>query len=187
MDDQLDDHLKLPLPERFWSFETGRPIEDCLACGTNLIDADEPYLIEKAYSRGEVIFEYGLCLRCHGDLMQELSAESLDRIREHFLANADFEGRRERIAADMDGGVDPWLSHCLLTGREIDPRGEYQIFGMCFGDRLLMGDLPHAISGAGVEQLTELLSEKTKGFLNDFTGRYFGAPTGADLPTLLPV
>jgi hypothetical protein len=187
MDDGYDDHLMLPLPERFWSFETERPIDRCLVCESDLLQADEPYLIEKAYSRGEVIFEYGLCLRCHGGLMAELSAESLERIREHFLANVDFLARRDRIAADMDGSVDPWLSHCLLTGQEINPRGEFQIFGMCLGDKLLMGDLPHAISGAGVEQLMTLLSEKTRGFLNDFTGNHFGAPTGADLPTLLPV
>ena len=185
--DEDDDQLMLPLPERFWSFETERPIERCLACETNLLAADEPYLIEKAFSRGEVIFEYGLCLRCHGSMMQELSAESLERIREHFVVNADMEARRERIAGSLDGSADPWLSHCVLTGKEIDPRGDYQIFGMCFGDQLMMGDLPHAISGAGVEQLMALLSEQTKGFLNDFTGRYFGAPTGADLPTLLPV
>ena len=186
-EDDPDDHLMLPLPERFWSLETDRPIAKCLICEGDLLNSDEPYLVEKAFSRGEVVFEYGLCLACHGGLLGEFSEESLVRVREYFLAHADLEARRERIGASLDGSADPWLSHCVLTGREIDQGGEYQIFGMCRGDKLLLGDLPHAISGAGGEQLTALLSEETKGLLNEFTGRYFGVPTGADLPTFLPV
>lgn len=186
-DEDLDDHLMLPLPERFWSLGTDRPIERCLICERELLTADEPYLIEKAFSRGEVIFEYGLCLACHGGLMEELSEESLERVRAHFMERVNFESRRERIAGGMDGSAEPWLSHCLLTGQPIKPGDDHQIFGMCVGDQLLLGDLPHAISGAGVEALTALLSEKTKGFLNDFTGKHFGVPTGADLPTLLPL
>jgi hypothetical protein len=186
-DDREDEQTMVPLPERFWSFETDGLIESCLVCGGHLLEEEAPYLIEKAFSKGEVVFEYGLCLGCHGDLVRELSEASLERIRNHFVEQVHFEARRQRIAAGLDGTADPWLSHCLLTGQPINPGGEYQIFGMCLGDRLMLGDLPHALSGEAIGRLMELLSPETRGFLNDFTGKYFGAPTGADLPTLLPV
>lgn len=188
MDDDRDDEQALvPLPERFWSFETDGPIERCMVCGVDLLGGHEPYLVEKGFARSEVIFEYGLCLGCHGELVRELSEESLARIQAHFVSRVDIEARRRRIESALDGTAEPWLSHCVLTGEPIDPAGEYQIFGMCLRDQLMLGDLPHAISSAGVEQIMALLSPQTKGFLNDFTGKYFGAPTGADLPTLLPV
>lgn len=186
-DEEQDAPFTLPVPEIFWSFETEAPIRNCLVCGRDLIESDEHYLIEKAFSRAEVVFEYGLCLACHTRLVGELSKKSLKLIQNYFEEQVDLEARRERILGEFDGTELPWVSRCLFTGKSVVESDEYQILGMCRGEELLLGDLPHAISGEAIEAIMNLLSDKTRGFLDDFTGRYFGAPTGADLPRILPL
>lgn len=189
MNDESDDErpFTIPLPEIFWSFETDAPIRSCLVCGRDLIESDEHYLIEKAFSKGEVIFEYALCLACHSGLMEELSENSLKLIRNYFEEHAELEKRRERIASEFDGTICPWLSRCMFTNKPVPEDGEYQILGMCVGEELVLGDMPHAISGEAIEAIMNLLSDKTKGFMDDFTGQHFGVPTGADLPRILPL
>lgn len=177
----------IPVPEIFWSFETEEPIRHCLVCQKDLIESGEHYLIEKAFSQGEVVFEYALCIACHSGLVQELSENSLKLIQNYFEEHVEMEKRRQRIANEFDGTVLPWLSRCMFTGKSVLESNEYQILGMCTGDELVIGDLPHAISGEAIEAIMNLLSDKTKGFMDDFTGKYFGVPTGADLPRILPL
>lgn len=190
MSDETDDHLPLPsipVPEVFWSFETEAPIRRCLVCDRDLIATGERYLIEKAFSKGEVVFEYGLCLACHASLMQELSENSLKLIRNYVEENVELEKRRKRISGEFNGTVRPWLRRCMITNQPVRETDDYQILGMCVGDELLLGDMPHAISGKAIEAIMNLLSDKTKGFMDDFTGQHFGVPTGADLPRFLPL
>ncbi len=179
--------MTIPVPSVFWSFETEAPIDKCLVCAGDLIGSGEAYMIEKAFSQGEVIFEYGICSACHTAMMQELSAQSLKLIQNYFEEHVDVAARRSRIRSGFDGGVLPWISRCMFTGKPVVEADHYQILGMCVGDELLLGDLPQAISGEAIEAIHGLLSDQTKGFMDDFTGKYFGVPTGADFPTILPL
>lgn len=186
-EEEEDELFTIPVPELFWSFETEAPLRKCLVCEKDMIESGEHYLIEKAFSKNEVVFEYGLCLGCHSGMIQELSENSLKLIKNYYEEHVQLEQRRERISADFDGSVLPWVSRCVFTGKPVIETQDYQVLGMCQGEELVLSDLPHAISGEAVEQIINLLSDKTKGFLNDFTGKYFGAPTGADLPRILPL
>ncbi|MGB0582806.1 MAG: hypothetical protein ACPGVU_24235 [Limisphaerales bacterium] len=189
MDDETEDGQPntIPVPEVFWSFETEAPLRTCLVCSKNLIDSGEQYLIEKAFSKREVMFEYALCLPCHTCLAKELSENSMKLITNYFEEHVLPEQRRARISAAFDGTVQPWLSHCLVTHKPIREDDEYQIHGMCFGNELVLDEMPHAISGEALDAIMNLLSNQTKGFINDFTGKHFGVPTGADLPKFLPL
>lgn len=186
-DDDQGADLMIPLPSVFWSFETEAPIRKCLVCEGDLIKSGEAYMIEKAFAKEEVVFEYGICIACHTGMMQELSEQSLKLIRHYFEEHVDVAGRRARIQSGFDGSVLPWISRCMFTGKSVVEADEYQILGMCIGDELVLGDLPQAISGEAVAAIQGLLSDQTRGYMDDFTGKYFGVPTGADIPTILPL
>lgn len=72
-------HDYIPLPEIFWSFETGQPMEHCSLCGCDLMVPDTNYLIEKAFKNRETVFEHALCLKCYTDAHESLSAARLMR------------------------------------------------------------------------------------------------------------
>ena len=60
---------------------------------------------------------------------------------------------------------------------------------LCRGDRMILGiSSPMMISGAATEEIIGLLSEQTKGWLEDFVGDNFGMPSEfCDNPDLLPL
>ena len=120
-------------------------------------------------------------------MVGELSENSLKLIRNYYEEHVQLDKRRERINEEFEGSVLPWVTRCVFTDKPVVEMDEYQILGMCQGEDLVLCDLPHAISGEAVEQIINLLSDKTKGILDDFTGKHFGAPTGADLPKILPL
>ena len=177
----------IPIPESFWSFETGRPFTQCLVCAGDLSGDGTQYLVEKAFSHGEVVFEYALCMDCRATLEGELSRQSLKLIGNYFDEHVDVIGRARRLLNDGNGDPKPWLSQCLVKGTPITESTEYQIFGHCDGSDMLFSIFPYAISGEAIEDVVKLLSPQTKGFLDDFTGKYFGVPDGANLPTILPL
>ncbi len=177
----------MPIPEHFWSFETGRPFTTCLICTKDLTADGTQYLVEKAISRGEVVFEYALCMDCRAKLECELSRQSLKLIGNYFGEHVDVIGRARGLLSGMKGDFKPWLSNCLVKGTPIEEATEYQIFGHCDGTDMLFSIFPYAISGEAIEDIVKLLSPQTKGFLDDFTGKYFGVPDGANLPTILPL
>ena len=60
---------------------------------------------------------------------------------------------------------------------------------MCQGDELLVGvGSPMMISGVAMRQIAELLSEQTRGWMDDFVGDNFGMPPEfCDNPDLMPL
>ena len=71
----LDKILK-PIPEEFFSFETGEPFSECVECKGPIGHSHSDYIIEKCYQDDEVIYEYALCDDCSKDLRGEMSKES---------------------------------------------------------------------------------------------------------------
>ncbi|MFT4690166.1 MAG: hypothetical protein ACKVHO_00610 [Verrucomicrobiia bacterium] len=177
----------IPVPEQFWSFETDQPFEKCLVCSRNLLEEPVPYLIEKAYQRGEVILELAICTPCQMEMMQEFSATSL-KLVQHFMGeHVDFGDRYRRFLDEFDGDLKPWLKKCMILGDEIKPDSEFRVAARCIGNTVDPGLPPHAVSMAALEAMMKVLSPQTKGFLNDFTERYFGVPAGEDVPSILPL
>lgn len=171
----------IPVPEIFWSFETGGPMERCGLCNRDLTLEGTNYLIEKAFREGETMFEHALCLHCHLECVEELSAESLGRIQAYFDEHVDLAKRPARLLEDY--GTDPrrWLGHCLVKGYPIDECGEYQIYGFCIGRNLIFNGAPYLLSGEAIEDILGLLSSQTLGTLGEISDRLFGIDAPKDL------
>jgi hypothetical protein len=167
-------HEFSPIPERFWSFETGQPFDTCKMCGTGLLGTDTNYLIEKALKDGEVLFEYAVCLDCQRRMQQELSTESLQRIQGYFERQVDLEVRRHQLLAQYGMDCDGWLEQCMVKGFPVRECHEVQIYAHCVGEQLAYAGMPYALCGEVMEEVIELLSPESLGALELLSDELLG-------------
>lgn len=189
MDLPLLDHVDfIPIPPLFHSVQHGRPFERCIDCNEELLIDGVGYVIEKCFRRGDVIFEYALCLDCHECIADDISKESRRRIDAHIGERIDHVARRNELIERAPTDVDAWLDRCLLTKKPIDQCAEYRLIAECDGPDLMFAYMPFMLSGDAMEDLMRLLSKTTKDTLEDFTGRCLGMPpefmTPSDQPRL---
>ncbi len=183
----------VPLPQPFFSEETGAPFRHCLACDRSLLEAGTEYLIEKAFrtvrSLGsrDLIFEYALCLPCYDAVWTSFSEESRQRIEAYFSERIDYEGRARRLLHDKAADPRRWLSHCVVTGTAAEDLDEYQVVGLCEGDRMLLAHVPCLLGGAAMDELAALLSTQTLDEMGGFMQDFFPSPPGLekDVPPLI--
>lgn len=168
--------LFVPIPPIFHSLEKDGPFEKCINCDKSLLEGTT-YLIERAFKGTEPIIELAMCLECHDRLAEELSQQSRERMAAFMKERVDQKARNKQLSksAHVDQ-VELWLSECLLTGMPMEDCQERQIYGLCLGDQMILDQLPFMISGAGIEEMTGLLSEQTKGWMRDFMDKNFGMP-----------
>ncbi len=176
MSDYLEDDIFKydSIPEVFWSFEKDEPFSHCLVCSENLLVEGKNYFVEKAFNKGEVIFEYAMCLKCRDELSEELSLQSRRLIENYFAEHIDLETRRERLLEKQNLEIDHWLGHCIVKNKPIKTDSEYQVFAQCIGKEMIYAYAPYAVSGEAIDDVIELLSDETLGILGDFTDKYFG-------------
>ncbi len=169
------------IPKQFRSYETGEKFDKCLMCGKELLKSDADYVIEKAIKRypkldsQDVVFEYAMCFDCVEKTQEELSEESFSRIMEYFGSNADIFSRMN-LLADENPKFENWISKCAIKGTPVKEMEEYVIDAHCKGDRLLLSALPYMIGGEAMDEIGELLSNKTTDFLDGFMGDNLGFP-----------
>jgi len=178
----------VPIPEMFHSLELDGPFQNCLRCGKDLLQA-ERYLIERVFKGAEPIVEYAMCGVCVENESQGLSAESLEKVRQHFLDHLDVQSRVERLRPLLNqADVAPWLNNCLFTGLAAEDCRERQICAWCEGDQLRLDYSPFMLSGKAVGEISDQLSEQTRGWMQDFVGENFGLPSEfCDNPDMLPL
>jgi hypothetical protein len=170
-------NYSIEIPKIFYSAEDKKPIKKCAICGKILLFANEPYLIEKAFKRNnktnvdDLIFEYALCYTCQQNTSSELSEESLANIKMYFNLYVDFQKRQEQLGNPENFRLADCLKNCIITKKPVVQYDEYQIGGYFFRDRLLLENLPFAIGGKAIEELQDVLSEKTRDFLDGFKDR----------------
>ncbi|VGO17497.1 hypothetical protein PDESU_06093 [Pontiella desulfatans] len=174
-----DDYI--PVPEIFWSFETGKPISHCSLCHRELMEPGTNYVIEKAFQDGETLFEHAICLQCHFQCLENLSEESTRRIRSYFAENVDLEHRPAQLLEKFGTRHERWLGHCMVKGYPPEECGEYQIYGFCIDQDLIFNGAPYMISGEAVDEILGLLSSETLGALGDISDRLFGIGSPKDL------
>jgi hypothetical protein len=154
-----------------------------------------PYVIEKARTQGEFVFEYALCADCVMRLLHEYSEESLERMR-RFVQNEP--GLEDAVVIDQllwslgqpteDGLGAPAspdaeaVDHCHRCGRRgADYDEEHTVMGLLVGTRLAMN--VSTICSPCAQGMEEILSRKTRDVHEDFVRRTFpGVPAGLDLP-----
>lgn len=169
------------IPDIFLPYGQSDPFTHCINCNTYLLQNDTEYVVEKAirhYQKldaSDVIFEYAMCMNCAEQIRKELSHESLQAIQ-RFMADSRMLDSRQRLIKENNWNIDDWLSHCAVNGQKIEDQDEYQIFAHCRGDQLVFSAMPYMISGAAVEEMSELLSAKTRDELDRFVDDNFGLP-----------
>lgn len=168
------------IPKIFQKSDGGY-LDSCIMCNRSLLSPAQDYIIEKSfrvipeYRKKEVIFEYAMCLVCAEQMRNELSKESKQRIENYFSQRIDL-NKRQALLKPTRSAFPNWIKECMVSGEAIKNSREYTIYAHGFGRRLVYDLFPYAVSGAVMEEVNELISEKTRDVLDDFVGRHFSGP-----------
>lgn len=163
------------MPEELFT-EEGKPFETCKQCGKSLHEPPVGYTLEKVYKRypnaekPQVLFEYAVCDDCAGDMRDEFSEESAQNLQNYFAQN--LIGRED--VADQD--LDTRLNTCMIKNSALAEEQEYAVVARGYGDKMLKSHYPFAIGLTAMDELAELLSDKTRDLLDDFVERNFTGP-----------
>jgi hypothetical protein len=98
-------------------------------------------------------------------------------------------GRLSDWAEQGGSDASELMDRCLFSGTLAEDSREKQIAAWCHGDRMRVDHVfPLMISGVAIEELNGVLSEKTRGWIDDFVGDNFGMPPEfCDNPDFRPV
>lgn len=176
----VNDHINIP--EIFHSDKDELPFTNCAMCNNELLTGEKNYLIEKAYHQNlstlkkELIFEFAYCIDCLQKLREEFSEESIKKLDEYFESRVDFKKRQEQLTEYKLFEPEIWLNNCVVKNKSIDEVEEYQIYALCNGSDMLFYNYPYMICGDAVDEVAELLSNKTLDIINDFWASHIDLP-----------
>ena len=163
-----------PVPELFWSLETGRPFVKCTLCGATLLKPGINYAIQKSFSGTETIFECAICLPCDKAIQKEVSKKSMQLIHHYFEEHVDFQTRGQQMLSMNGMDVEKWVQHCVIKGTPKNECKEYMLCGWCIDEDMAFINMPFLVSGEAVDELTSLLSPQTRGVLEGINDQLFG-------------
>lgn len=169
-----------PIPERFYSFESGKPFERCISCDQYLLD-DTHYMIEMCirrypgYQAEDTVFDYAMCLDCAMKARNELSTDSMQTIYAHFGQHLQAHLTNPQSAVHPD--------KCLVNGKKIEELSEYQVYAHCQGKYLTGNVQPYLVSMEALEKVLPLLSKKTRDYLDGFFDKHFSPDPSLFEPT----
>lgn len=176
-----------PIPEVFYSFDTGEPFAECSLCGKPLAGTENDYLVEKAvknYPGGttDIIFEYACCADCYRKIHGKISKES----QVAMLKAADKYAGRLAVNLGLPGPPEP--EKCCYSDKPLSECSEYQFFGIFSGNKKYSIINTCAISDDIIEEIQESLSEKTREELDDFTKQISpDFPVGEEIIKFRPI
>lgn len=179
----------MDIPPLLFDSETNGPIRFCKICGKDLIESNSDYLIQKSFRRfpehrlDEVVFEFAICSECNRRMHNELSEESkkmMGKYMEEEFHASDPVKRMMMLSNEEEPNLRDLTDHCAVTGKPLDELEEYTIIAQGKGPRLVLGILPLTVSYQAQEDLNELLSQKTRDFLDGFTKEHFSGPPGIE-------
>jgi len=181
---QEENHNEKPnlieIPKVFYESISGKPFDKCQVCQKNLLVPGEQYIIEKAFRKNPVnnkvepVFEFAICVDCAKALFDRFSEESKANINRFFMENNRMIGllsNRPQV-----NRVEDYLSRCSVLGTPVHQLDEYQIYGQFQGNLLKLDFPPYMISSPVMDEVQDLLSNKTIDELDDFTGEYLTGP-----------
>ncbi len=155
----------------FLSDKTGKFPEKCVFCDDNILEYEQGYVIEKAFKYNEktktfkTIFEYALCAECIQRLSSEMSKESSEKVQNYLSS---FRANLNQIT-DNENDVEGRLNTCMVKNSPVINSKEYQIAGYFLKNEMLVSDVfPYAIGDEAIEEIQNLISEKTRDFSDKF-------------------
>lgn len=149
-------------------------------CQKLLLEDGTQYMIEKAYRRypaldtEAVVFEYAMCMQCAQKMRKALSEESRRNIDSYFDTNINFTQRLLDIQEAKD--IDEWLNRCVVKNTPAEQEEEYMICAQCDGQNIVYFMFPYMIGSAAMQEVSELLSQKTRDILDDFIDEHLSGP-----------
>ena len=154
----------------------GKLFNTCKQCSKSLLDPPAAYTVEKVFKRypnteaPQVQFEYAVCDDCAGGMREEFSEESAANIQNYFASHmANFEDLDER-------DLHTRLHTCMIKSNDLAEEQEYAVVARGFGNQMLKSHYPFAIGVTAMDEISELISEKTRDLLDDFVERNFVGP-----------
>jgi hypothetical protein len=154
----------------------GKLFDTCKQCGKNLLEPPASYTLEKVFKRypntatPQILFEYAVCDDCAGEMRDEFSEESAANIQNYFaghLANLhDFDERNLQTR----------LTTCMIKSSSLADEQEFAVVARGHGNQMLKSHYPFAIGLTAMDEISELISEKTRDLLDDFVERNFIGP-----------
>lgn len=172
----------IEVPKLFYSDLTGEPFLHCIQCNKYLLDDDNQYVIEKVIRRypefntTDTILEYGMCLECHFEISKSFSSTSIQNLESYMAEHVNLLERSVRFLQENKMNPEEWVSSCLIKNKRIEELDEYQLCCMCRGRYLHHSFFPYMISGEAVEEIMDLMSNKTLDILNGLKDRFFAPP-----------
>jgi len=163
------------IPKIMQSVEKRGLFEYCLECEKHLLNDNVHYIIEKAFTDKEVIFELAMCSECYMSYYESLSLISRGKLEEHFAENIGDLGRIsviERYGYDFE----KWTENCIVKDIQENETEFRQVCVHCLGENLVYDIMPFMLSDAALEDLYPLLSKQTKDEIERFKDRFFGFP-----------
>ncbi len=170
------------IPKEFYSEATGKPFECCSVCEKGLLQPETWYMVEKAvkryvkYNVQDIIFEYAICMECHAEMEARLSTESKQNMQEYMRTHADLEARADAFYDREDFDVNSWIGQCAVTGVPRAELTEYQMVASFNGDKMAYTLMPLILGMKALDEMVQLLSNKSLDELNDFKDRITGMP-----------
>jgi len=174
------EEFKTDIPERFYSDAEGKPFEYCQVCGKYLLSEETAYVVEKAlknykgYEFSSTIYEFAVCIDCHKKVQEGMSEESLANLQRYYQSIMMEKGQQPIMIDVNNFNIDQWLSKCFFKGDEIKELSEYQIVAQFSGDKMILNMPPMVIGEKAMEEMSELLSDKTIDEMNGFREKFLG-------------
>lgn len=178
---KIVDFKLIDIPKLFQSYKDEKLFDHCISCNKYLLQDDTHYIIEKAIrnypnlNSKDVIFEYAMCFDCVEKMRDEISEESMTNIDNYFNEKIDISQRYE-TTREYGTDVDKYVENCMVSGDSISTLNEYVIQAHCISDKLALSFFPYMISEKVMDDIANLLSNKTLDFLNGFMDNHFGYP-----------
>nr|WP_319398047.1 hypothetical protein [uncultured Carboxylicivirga sp.] len=174
------------IPEIFHSSNSKTPFTHCKVCNKDIILSGEPYIIEKAFGQDlvkgkrDMIFEVAYCMNCVQEINESLSEESREKIQSYFTSKTDIDKRDAELKKYELFETDIWLQNCIVKNKSIDEIDEFQIYALCYADQMLFHKAPYMVCGEAIDEVMDLLSNKSLDILNDLMSDIIDLPPQYD-------
>ncbi len=172
----------IDIPKDFYSDGDGKPFENCLVCGKDLLNSETSYVVEKVmknyeeYDFSSTVYEFAICSDCHMEQQNKMSKESVANMQSYYQSKVADAGKQS-IAIDLRNfDLKTWLSKCFFTDKPITEMKEYQIVAQFKGNKMLMNMPPMVIGEDIINDMADLLSDKTIDEMNGFKEQFLGPP-----------
>ncbi len=175
----FNDNFLTSIPPLFNSSLTNEPHETCCVCEQNLLENNTLYSVEKAIGidqntqKQTTVFDYAICFKCSDVLRSSLSKSSQEKFMNFFSdKGVSFEKRAMDMLNNSELRPEEWIDKCMITNKNVTELDSYQLYGFFQGNKMVFNGFPFMLSETVLEELSEGLSEETKGFFDDFVELY---------------